>query len=111
MFINNYFFFFQDKVKFLTSLSGKGSQNNLLLLKDLKVQFCKKNEMCIGASEYSLPVIYNDFPVNFDREDYYQVSSLFSSMTTINLLTMMSVISMKKYIFVDNNLSFNIFQL
>jgi len=46
----------------------------MLLLKDLKVQFCTKDEMCIGASEYSLPVICNDFPVDFSEEDYFKVS-------------------------------------
>lgn len=50
------------------------NKNNILLLKDLKVQFCTKDEMCIGASEYSLPVVCNDFPVNFNEEDYFEVS-------------------------------------
>jgi len=61
-------------VKFLTSLNGKVSKNNVLLLKDLKVQFCTKDEMCIGASEYSLPVICNDFQMNFSEEEYFKVS-------------------------------------
>uniref|UniRef100_A0A2S2NYB8 Biotin--protein ligase n=2 Tax=Schizaphis graminum TaxID=13262 RepID=A0A2S2NYB8_SCHGA len=61
-----------DKVKFLTSLNGKVSKNNVLLLKDLKVQFCTKDEMCIGASEYSLPVICNDFPADFSEENYFK---------------------------------------
>jgi len=46
----------------------------VLLLKDLKVQFCTKDEMCIGASEYSLPVICNDFPMDFSEENYFKVS-------------------------------------
>lgn len=45
-----------------------------MLLKDLKVQFCTKEEMCIGASEYSLPVICNDFPAIFNKEDYLKVN-------------------------------------
>lgn len=61
-----------NKVKFLTSLNGKVIKNNILLLKDLKVQFCTKDEMCIGVSEYSLPVICDDFPMNFNEEEYFK---------------------------------------
>lgn len=43
-------------------------------MKDLKVQFCTKDEMCIGVSEYSLPVICDDFPMNFNEEEYFKVS-------------------------------------
>lgn len=42
-------------------------------MKDIKVQFCTKDKMCIGASEYSLPVICNDFPLNFNVEEYFKV--------------------------------------
>jgi len=30
--------------------------------------------MCIGASEYSLPVICDDFPMGFSEENYFKVS-------------------------------------
>lgn len=69
-----FFSYFQDKIKFLTSLSGKGSKKNMLILKDLKVQICTKNEMCIVANEHSLPVIFNDLPTSFSEEDYFKVS-------------------------------------
>lgn len=55
-------------------MKDKVSENNLLLLKDIKVQFCKKDEMNIEASEYSLPIICNDFPTNFNEEDYFKVN-------------------------------------
>lgn len=72
--MNHFLLYFQDKVEFLSSLNGKVSKNNILLLKDLKVQFCTKDEMCIGPSEYSLPVICNDFPAIFNEEVYLKVS-------------------------------------
>lgn len=50
------------------------AKNNILLLKDLKLQFCTKDEMCIGVSEYSLPIICDDFPTNFNEEEYFKVS-------------------------------------
>lgn len=50
------------------------SKNNVLIIKDLKVQFCTKEEICIGASEFSIPVICNDFPLSFSEEEYFKVS-------------------------------------
>lgn len=29
--------------------------------------------MCIGPSEYSIPVICNDFPLSFNEDDYFKV--------------------------------------
>lgn len=46
----------------------------MLILKDLKVQFCTKNEMFIVPSEYSLPVIFNNSPITFNEEDYFKAS-------------------------------------
>lgn len=50
------------------------AKNNILLLKDLKVQFCTKDEMCIGASEFFLPVICDDLPMHFNEEEYFKVN-------------------------------------
>lgn len=50
------------------------SENNILLLKDIKVQFCTKDKISIEASEYSLPIICNDFPTNFNEKDYFKVN-------------------------------------
>ncbi|XP_050436553.1 biotin--protein ligase [Adelges cooleyi] len=62
----------KDKAEFLSFLKGKGNEKNVLLIKDLYVQFCGNDEMCINVSENSLPIIYNDVPENFNEEEYFR---------------------------------------
>ncbi|XP_050532838.1 uncharacterized protein LOC126900875 isoform X2 [Daktulosphaira vitifoliae] len=61
-----------DKYEFLQSLKGKGIENNVLLLKDLQVQFCKSNEISIHVGENSMPIIYDDIPKSFNEIAYFK---------------------------------------
>jgi len=73
----------------------------VLLLKDLKVQFCTKDEMCIGASEYSLPVICNDFPMNFNGEDYFKVSCTYHYYISLHIIYISLLFTTNKIMYYD----------